>query len=315
MDNGSAGQSGPSHGGHSHGALLYSAVANFSAAAEQFIAGAEDVGAPLFIAATEENLAAFAPFANGRTRHIRFTDLTGQSADPGRIFGLIRTFVEEHPGRPVRCWQDVGWRDRSADGLTEAIRYEALFGHAFAGLPVTVLCSYDTGLGDGMLAEAERLHSSVLRGGRWRRRAHTAREAAGARFDPPLSSPPGEAATLTFRDDQAGVRGFAAARARDAGLPPGRVVDLTIAVGELAGNTLAHTSGEGRLTIWATADELVFQVSDTGYIRDPLAGTLRPEPAAAGNRRGLWLVHQIGDLVQTRTGPSGTTTRVHLRLN
>jgi anti-sigma regulatory factor (Ser/Thr protein kinase) len=307
VDNRSAGQSMPRHS-----ALLYSEPANFSAAAAEFAAGADSAGAPLFVAATGDNLAAFAPFAEGNGRHVRLADLSGQNANPGRIFGLIRNFVQEHPGRPVRCWQDVGWPGRSADGLTEAIKYEALFGRAFAGLPVTVLCSYDTRLGEGALADAERLHSSVLRGGRWRPRTHAGDQAA-ARPDPPLGSPPAGAATLTFRDDQAGVRGFAAARARAAGLSPGRIADLTIAVGELAGNTLVHTSGQGTLAIWVAGDELIFQVSDTGCIKDPLAGTLRPEPAA-GSRRGLWLVHQIGDLVQTRTGPSGTTTRVLMRL-
>ncbi len=308
MNNGSAAQSMPSHG-----ALLYSEPANVSDAVAEFIAGAEDDGTPLFVAATGENLAAFAQLADGHRKHVRLTDLTGQSADPGRIFGLIRAFVEQHPGQPVRCWQDVGWPDRSPEGLTEAIRYEALFGHAFAGLPVKVLCSYHVGLGEGPLAEAERLHTSVLRGGRWQPHANWTGDAEGIGLDPPLSSPPGRAAMLTFRDDQAGARRFAAAWARDVGLPPGRVADLTIAVGELAGNTLVHTSGEGRLAIWVAGGELVFQVSDAGYIKDPLAGTLRPQAAADG-RRGLWLVHQIGDLVQTRTGPSGTTIRVHMHL-
>ena len=54
------------------------------------------------------------------------------------------------------------------------------------------------------------------------------------------------------------------------------------------------------------------QVSDSGRIRDPLAGRVRPEPDARGGR-GLWLVNQLCDLVQIRTGSSGTTVRVQAR--
>ena len=57
----------------------------------------------------------------------------------------------------------------------------------------------------------------------------------------PLPRPPGRAAALTYRDDLAHVRAFAAAQARRAGLPAGRARDLVIAVSELAANTWRHT--------------------------------------------------------------------------
>jgi anti-sigma regulatory factor (Ser/Thr protein kinase) len=111
----------------------------------------------------------------------------------------------------------------------------------------------------------------------------------------------------------AGVREFTAVRARRAGLPPRRVSDLVIAVSELAANTLAHTSGPGTLTLWVTDDEVICQVQDQGQITDPLAGTVRAAPDAPGGGRGLWVVHQVCDRVEIRTGPAGTTVRVHMR--
>jgi hypothetical protein len=47
-------------------------------------------------------------------------------------------------------------------------------------------------------------------------------------------------------------------------------------------------------------------------ITEPLAGRKRPPPDAP--RQGLWVVNHVSDLVETRSGPAGTTTRLHFRL-
>ena len=133
--------------------------------------------------------------------------------------------------------------------------------------------------------------------------------------DLPLSTPPAAAQTLRYREDLADVRDFAASRARQAGLPPRRVGDLVIAVGELAANTLEHTSGPGTLTLWAAESEIICQVNDSGHITDPLAGRLKRDPVTAGGGHGLWIVHQVCDLVQIRTSPAGTAIRLHMHLN
>lgn len=125
--------------------------------------------------------------------------------------------------------------------------------------------------------------------------------------------PPRGAELLRYESSLTSVRNFAATRALRAGLPPHRVEDLVIAVAELAANTLAHTSGPGELTFWATADEVVCQVQDQGEMGDPLAGKVRPAPDAPGGGRGLWLVHEVCDQVEIRTGQTGTTVRVHIR--
>jgi anti-sigma regulatory factor (Ser/Thr protein kinase) len=131
--------------------------------------------------------------------------------------------------------------------------------------------------------------------------------------DGPRSTPPDNAEVLRYRASLAVVREFTSARARRAGLPPHQVNDLVIAVAELAANTLAHTSGPGTLTLWVTDDEVICQVQDQGQITDPLAGRVLPAPDADGCGRGLWVVHQVCDLVEIRTGTAGTTIRVHMR--
>jgi anti-sigma regulatory factor (Ser/Thr protein kinase) len=135
----------------------------------------------------------------------------------------------------------------------------------------------------------------------------------GPQAGQPLSSPPDGAEVLRYRAGLAGVREFTATRARRAGLSPRQVTDLVIALDELAANTLAHTSGPGTLTLWATDDAVIGQVQDRGQITDPLPGRVRPAPDAAAGGRGLWVVHQVCDRVEIRTGPAGTTVRVYMR--
>lgn len=129
----------------------------------------------------------------------------------------------------------------------------------------------------------------------------------------PLSTPPGGAEVLQYTTSLTGVREFTEAQAHRAGLPPHRVRDLVIAVAELAANTLSHTSGPGTVTCWFSDDEIVCQVQDQGQITDPLAGKVRPAPDASGGGRGLWLVHQVCDQVEIRSGQAGTTVRLHMR--
>jgi len=108
------------------------------------------------------------------------------------------------------------------------------------------------------------------------------------------------------------VRALAGRYAERAGLPAERRADLVLAVSEIAANTLAHTAGGGTAHIWTSGRELICQVHDDGWITDPMAGRKRPPPDADG--QGLWVVNHVCDLVETRSGPAGTTTRLHFRL-
>jgi hypothetical protein len=62
--------------------------------------------------------------------------------------------------------------------------------------------------------------------------------------------------------------------------------------------------------MWQTSERMVCQVENEGAILDPLAGRLNPRPSAK-NGMGLWIVHQLSDLVEMRDG-TRTTVRAHL---
>ena len=109
------------------------------------------------------------------------------------------------------------------------------------------------------------------------------------------------------------VRALTRRRADRCGLPADRTDNLTLAVSELAANTVRHSPDGGTLRIWHTPAELICQITDQGWIEDPLAG--RRPPVSDEGGHGLWLVNQVCDLVQRRSGPSGTTIRLHMSLS
>jgi anti-sigma regulatory factor (Ser/Thr protein kinase) len=117
----------------------------------------------------------------------------------------------------------------------------------------------------------------------------------------------------TYRSDLSEVRALVLEQARQAGLAEDRANDLVLAVSEVAANTLRHTRAPGTLSIWHNADEVVCEIHDQGVITDPLAGQRRP-PANASGGHGLWIVHQVCDLVELTSDASGTTVRMHMTL-
>jgi anti-sigma regulatory factor (Ser/Thr protein kinase) len=235
--------------------------------------------------------------------------------NPARIIPALLAYAGKHRGQHVCCIGEPIWPGRTAAEMQEAVRHEALINLAFRGSPVTVLCPYDSaGLPGSVIADAVRTHPAVIK---------DRQETASAGYlGPPdlpprctraLPRPPAHAETLGYHDDLRPVRSFVASRARCAGLTPSRISDLVLAVSELTANSLRHTDGGGTVQVWPAGGEIICQVADTGQLTDPLARHRVPSDELLGGN-GLWLVNQVCDLVQARTGQAGTTTRLHMRL-
>lgn len=106
------------------------------------------------------------------------------------------------------------------------------------------------------------------------------------------------------------LSGWAAREAMDSE----SVEDLVLSVHEIATNSVRHGGGSGMLRLWRTRTSLVCEVEDTGRIEDPAsAGALRPGTSPAEGR-GLWIAHQLCDLVEIHSGSDGTQVRMHKRL-
>jgi serine/threonine-protein kinase RsbW len=123
----------------------------------------------------------------------------------------------------------------------------------------------------------------------------------------------GDADTISYAhaDDIVAVRRFVAARAAALGLPAGRVDLLTLAVSELATNTVQHTTGGGHVRVWARSAQVVCDVVDRG----PMRALGRRMPAADAVRgRGLAIVERVCDAVDVYAVAEGTLVRVRLNL-
>ncbi len=298
-------------GGFSHEAVFYRQSAQYQSAVLGFVRDG--------LTRSEPALVAVPPAAAGLLRSgldgapgVEFADMAQLGRNPGRIIGAIWDFADRYPGRPVRVVGEPLWPGRSDAEIREAATHEAMLNMAFAAQPVAMLCPYDAGhLGPDILDSVARTHPVT-------RMPDGARDSSGYRAgtmpDGPafaLSAPPDGAARLAYRSDLRAVRGSVARYAGQAGLAAERQADLVIAVGEVIANTLRHTADGGTIFVWHTASEVVCQVSDKGWIADPLVGRRRPTGPGG---LGLWVVNQVCDLVEMRTGEQGTTIRMHMTL-
>ena len=130
----------------------------------------------------------------------------------------------------------------------------------------------------------------------------------------PLPSPDSDDPTsYAYTTDLAAIRAVVHRYAIEAGLTEARAIDLTLAVSEVAANTVKHAKSPGSLKIWYDTREIVCQIHDEGVITDPLAGRRQPSLDALGGH-GLWIVNQVCDQVEMHSDQTGTTIRLHMTL-
>lgn len=296
-------------GGFSHTALLYRNRDEYLSGLARFAEAAAEIGAPLQAVLPRGGLDAFAelPFCGS------LADITDLGRNPARLIGSGQTFADSHPGQQVCCLWEPVWPGRSSAELCEVARHEALSNLAFTEQALTLVCLYDVStLSAELLRDVELTHPAVILG---RQRLNSAGYLGAGRVPPrcdvPLPPPPADAESLVFTDNLAQVREIAMRHAEAAGLSLARVNDLRLAVSEVAANALGYARG-GVLSVWHRIGEVVCQIEDSGYIADLLAGRRR-RPADQPGGHGLWLVNLVCDLVERRTGPTGTMTRLHMR--
>jgi anti-sigma regulatory factor (Ser/Thr protein kinase) len=299
----------PDGGVLSHAAFCYRSQPEYAAAIVAFIQAGLAAGEPVLVAVPGAKARVIGDRLDDGPGEVVFTDMTELGRNPARIIPEVRAFADKHPAQRVHFVGEPAWPGRSVAEICEAARHEALINLAFAQTPTTILCPYDaSGLAGSVLADARRTHQEPAASGAT---DQTWRDNLPPECDRPLHPPPAEAEVFPYNTDLASVRRLVAGHARRAGLTGDRTVDLVLAVNEIAANTISHTTGGGVLQIWHTPEEIVCQVHDQGEITDPLAGRVRHGPDDRGH--GLWLVNQVCDLVELRTGPAGTTARMHMR--
>jgi anti-sigma regulatory factor (Ser/Thr protein kinase) len=300
-----------------HPALFYADSDEYLAGTVPFIRAGLAAGEPVLVSVPAENLNRIRTALGGDADRVELYDMRVAGRNPGRIIpGVLLAFATAHAGHPVRIIGEPIWAGRSALEYPACAQHEALINAAFAGRDATILCPYDTTrLNPAWIRDAHRTHPVV-----WTVTDHRGSAeyddpvAVAAGFNQPLPDPPPHAATMTVHiATLAALRRFVIGRAEAAGLTADRVIDLTIAVSELAANTVEHAAGDdGVLAMWVADGRVVCQLSDTGHLTDPMAGRLPVPPDRSAGGRGLLLVNQLCDLVRVHTRPGATTVRVEL---
>lgn len=301
-------------GGLSHTALLYRGDDEYRAGLSEFASAVVAVGAPAQVLVPRNRLRVASDLLAALPIQVVLNDMAEVGRNPACLIPVGQSFADQHPGEHVYCLWEPAWPGRLAAERQEIVRHEGLCDLAFGDLAMTVLCLYDAArLGSELIADAELTHSMVIsQGRRQASRAYLGPGELPASCDKPLSDPWAGAETLSFARELGSVRELSARQASAAGLSESRGRDLILAVSEIAANAISYADG-GMIKFWRGDGELICQVEDSGYISDPLAGRrLRPPDAPGGH--GLWLVNLVCDLVERRTSPAGTATRLHMRI-
>lgn len=293
----------------SHTAFFYRGEAEFAAKITAFVQAGLDRGEPAMILLPGGRARMLSARLAAMPGELVLADATELGRNPARMIPEVRSFTDKHPGQRVRYVAEPLWPGRSAAEIREVARNEALVNLAFAQAQATILCPYDAaGLPGPALTAARRTHQEPAASGAT---AQTWRDNLPPECDCPLYPPPAEAEVHAYGTDLAPVRRLVERHARLAGLSEERALDLVLAANEVAANTIRHTTGSGVVHVWQTPGEILCQVHDQGCITDPMAGRVRYGPDDRGH--GLWLVNQVCDLVELRSGPAGTTVRMHMR--
>jgi anti-sigma regulatory factor (Ser/Thr protein kinase) len=304
-----------------HEALLYDGIGQFVDSLVPFILDGVQAQEEVLVVVAAAKIDVLRGALGSDADRVDFADMTDIGRNPARLIPAWRRFIESrpYPGRMRGVGEPI-YPDRSPAELIEAQAHETLLNLAFGGTQgLKLLCPYDIGaLPPEVVAEARRSHPIVVAhgGGESSSAAYLHEHPSPARMDQPLAPPPDHAKEFTFGSEPGElgiVRGIVWQYAVRAGLNRLGVDSLTVAVNEIATNSQLHGGGRGILRLWTQDGSVICEVSDAGRISgSPLLGRAFP-PLEQRSGRGLWLVNQLCDLVQIRSGPGGTVIRLHLR--
>jgi len=305
--------------GFRHEVLFYADDDEFLEGAIPFLRDAIEAGGRSLVAVRRSRSELLRGELDADAGLVEFVDMEMAGRNPARIISVWQDFLAQTAGSsaPVRGIGEPVWPGRDPAELDECRRHEALLNLAFGrAREWSLLCPYDSAaLDDAVLDAALESHPHAIRHGTGRPSAewvgwdHDCTPFAGR-----LAKPPADATAIEFgRDGLAGVRKLIANEAMRAGLADGGASDMVTAVSELAANSVLHGGGHGWLRVWREPAALLAEAQDAGTIGQPLVGRSRPGVAQPGGR-GLWLVNQLCDLVQIRSGADGTRVRLRMSL-
>ncbi len=300
--------------GFDHEVLFYRDDETFLAGLVPYVRDGLARGEHVVVAEPPRRLALLRSALGTEGRAVRWVDITDVGANPARLIGACVALLAEAAaaGRPLRGVGESSWPGRHDAEYAECRLHESLLGTAFSdGPPWRLMCPYDQAhLPRDVRTGALRTHPLVSTPGGRRPSTTFSADAGAAAFGTPLVPPSEGVLRGTYGpDDLRPTRRTVASFARSCGLSAEQTEALELAAAELAANSVRHGGGSGSLAMWRTDGAAVVEFSDRGRLPGPLVGR-RPPPVEEPGGRGLYLVNQLCDLVQVRSGSWGTTVRI-----
>jgi anti-sigma regulatory factor (Ser/Thr protein kinase) len=301
--------------GFLHGAAVYAGAAGFVDVTASFVRGGLEQDEAVLVVVDRTKASWLRDELGADAADVSFADMAEVGRNPARIIPAWSRFVAtcEGDGRRPRGIGEPIDATRSPAALRECHLHEALLDTAFiGGLPWSLLCPYDTSLGDDIIGTAHRTHRFVD----GETSEHHLPVDPLAPFATPLPPPPRQALVVRADFDRSKLRWLrrlVQSQAEAAGVDRARGDGLVVAANELATNSVRHGGGRGSARMWSDDGCFVVEVSDAGELTDPLLGRVEPPLDRLGGR-GLWLCNQICDLVQIHSNGTGTVIRLHIKM-
>lgn len=298
-----------------HIGLLHDTPLGYARGCAGFVQQGLTAGDPVLVAVPAGNAQAIRDQLGAAAASVIFTDMAIAGRNPGRVNACLLDFADSHPDRRVWVVSHSVWPTRSSLEYPACITQDAFLNAAFAGRHAMILCPYDRALLSAQaIADAFRTHPFLADGtNTWDSPDYADPMGTAKMFDQPLPPPPPQAqrCTVTLPEDLRWLRRTVLDLARAAGMPPARARQLTVAVNELASNSIEHGGGRAAVSIWTEPGLFVCQVDDSGVFANPMAGWTPPSPGSSRGR-GLHIVHELADLVRIHQRPDGTSIRIHI---
>ena len=299
-----------------HAAMFYRDRRQLRATVQEFVRDGVASGEPVLAVLPRANLELLDDSLTAPGSDVHRVDMNDAGRNPSCLLGMLEEWLADHAGRGgrARVISEPMWPGRSYAESTECLRHEALVNLVLADAPVSVLCPYDAEhLDADVLTGAEMTHPQLIDDAGPRGSiiyGDPIELASGANW--PQAEPAGPVSEHAFDGDLYALRHALAGDPLVADLDHRRRDDLVLAVNEAATNAVRHGDGACRTRVWRDGDRVVTEVHTATRIADPLAGRRRPGTDAVGGR-GLWLINQVCDLVELRSGAEGTSLRLHVQ--
>jgi anti-sigma regulatory factor (Ser/Thr protein kinase) len=301
--------------GFVHSALIYGSDAAFTDVALPFIEGGIEAGEPTLAAVQAQNIQNLRTALGGEPDGVTLLSTEEWYESSARSRDKFLRWAAERIGAGrVRLISEPPWAVGDEAQVRDWARSESVMNVAFRGMPVSLICPYDTRALSAEIVEHARSTHPEIAGpeGSTVNGDYEDPRAFCGRLNSRVERPEGEPSTVRSFGlaDLHEVRQVVTSKAVARGLPGSRADELALAVNEIASNAVVHGRPPATLRIWERDGGLICEVSDAGDgIRDVMAGQLTPASEGIGGR-GIWLSRMLCDAVEIRNGV-GCTVSIH----